>query len=83
LTVAPAQLDVSSYTGITTGSRREGNKPKGTDILGDGDWKASLLYDFLANAKANVPGHEEQALSADLMISMGKPFAGPLPTATP
>ncbi len=82
LTVAPAQLDLSSYAGITTGSRREGNKPKGTDILGDGDWKASLLNDFLTNTKSNVPGHE-QALSADLMISVGKPFAGPLPTATP
>jgi hypothetical protein len=82
LTVAPAQLDLSSYAGITTGSRREGNKPKGTDILGDGDWKASLLYDFLTKAKANIPGHE-QSLSADYMISVGKPFAGPLPTATP
>ncbi len=82
LTVAPAQLDLSSYAGITTGSRREGNKPKGTDILGDGDWKASLLYDFLTTTRANVPGHE-QALSADLLISVGMPFAGPLPTATP
>jgi len=82
LTVAPAQLDLSSYAGITTGSRREGNKPKGTDILGDGDWKASLLYDFLTVSKANVPGHE-QTLSADYMISVGRSFAGPLPTATP
>jgi hypothetical protein len=82
LTVAPAQLDLSSYAGIMTGSRREGNKPKGTDILGDGDWKASLLYDFLSNPKASVPGHE-QALSANLFLSVGKPFAGPLPTATP
>jgi hypothetical protein len=82
LTVAPAQLDLSSFAGITIGSRREGNKPKGTDILGDDEWKASLLYDFLANAKANIPGHE-QALSADYMISVGMPFAGPLPTATP
>ncbi|CAG0997278.1 hypothetical protein ANAEL_02684 [Anaerolineales bacterium] len=82
LTVAPAQLDLSSYAGIITGSRREGNKPKGTDILGDGDWKASLLYDHLTVAKPDVPGHE-QTLSADLMISVGKPFAGPLPTATP
>jgi hypothetical protein len=82
LTVAPAQLDLSTFAGIMTGSRREANKPKGTDILGDGEWKESLLYDFLTVAKSNVPGHE-QALSPDYMISVGMPFAGPLPTATP
>ena len=82
LTVAPAQLDLSSYAGITTGSRLEAGKKKGTDILGDGDWKASLLYDHLTVAKPNVPGHE-QVLSPDYMISVGMPFAGPLPTATP
>jgi hypothetical protein len=72
-------LDLSSYPGITTGSRREGNKPKGTDILGGGEWKSSLLYDFLTVGKTNIPGHE-QALSADLFISVGMPFAGVLPT---
>jgi hypothetical protein len=82
LTVAPAQLDLSSFTGIMTGSRREAKKPKGTDILGDGEWKESLLYDHLTVAKPNVPGHE-QTLSADYLISVGRPFAGPLPTATP
>jgi len=82
LTVAPAQLDLSSYAGIMAGSRREGNKPKGTDIFGDGDWNASLLYEALAVSKPNVPGHE-QAVIADAVVVMGKPFAGPLPTATP
>jgi len=82
LTVAPAQLDLSTFAGIMTGSRREAKKPKGIDILGDGEWKESLLYDHLTVAKPNVPGHE-QTLSADYMISVGKPFAGPLPTATP
>jgi hypothetical protein len=82
LTVAPAQLDLSSYAGIMAGSRREGNKPKGADLLGDGDWKASLLYDFLINEKTNIPGHE-QALMADSLLSVGKPFAGVLPTPLP
>ena len=82
LTVALAQLDLSSYAGIMAGSRREAGKKKGTDILGNGDWKASLLYDFLTNAKVNIPGHE-QAFSADAFIFVGKPFAGPLPTPTP
>ncbi len=82
LTVAPAQLDLSSYAGIMAGSRREGNKPKGADLLGDGDWKASLLYDFLINEKTNIPGHE-QALMTDSLLSVGKPFAGVLPTPLP
>jgi hypothetical protein len=79
LTVAPAQLDLSSYAGIMAGSRLESGKKKGTDILGDGDWKASLLYDHLTNTMADVPGHE-QALSPDTMISVGRSFAGVLPT---
>jgi hypothetical protein len=62
-----------------TGSRREANKPKGTDIIGDGEWKESLLYDHLTVAKPNVPGHE-QALSPDIVISVGRSFAGVLPT---
>jgi hypothetical protein len=82
LTVAPAQLDLSSYAGITSGSRREANQKKATDILGDGDWETSLLHDFLTVSKANIPGHE-QALDPNLFLSVGKSFAGPLPTATP
>lgn len=82
MTVSPAQLDLSSYAGIMAGSRREGDKPKGTDILGGGDWKKSLLYEFLANNKANVPGHE-QAVIADSFVFAGMPFAGILPTPQP
>ena len=82
MTVSPAQLDLGSYAGIMAGSRRAENKPKGTDILAGGDWEKSLLYDFLANAKSNVPGHE-QALIADSFVFAGRPFAGTLPTPTP
>jgi hypothetical protein len=82
MAVSPAQLDLSSYAGIKAGSRRAADKPKGTDILGGGDWEKSLLYDFLASGKANVPGHE-QALSADPFVFAGRPFAGTLPTPTP
>ncbi|MBK7451180.1 MAG: hypothetical protein IPJ47_17955 [Anaerolineales bacterium] len=51
----PAQLDLSSYDGIIAGSRRADDAPKGTDILGGGKWTSSLLYQFLAETKADVP----------------------------
>jgi len=72
LTVSPAQLDLSSYDGIVAGSRRADAAAKGTDILGGGDWKASLLYQFINEAKADVPGHTE--VLSDLMIYAGKPL---------
>jgi hypothetical protein len=79
LAVSPAQLDLSSYEGILAGSRRADDASKGTDILGGGAWKSSLLYQFLVETKADVPGHDA-ALSSDLMIHVGTP----LPTeATP
>jgi hypothetical protein len=74
-----AQLDLGSYAGIQAGSRRADAESKGTDILGAGRWKESLLYDFLTSAKADVPGHTE-ALS-DLVVFAGKP--APLATPTP
>ncbi|HNK64108.1 MAG TPA: hypothetical protein PKL78_00690 [Anaerolineales bacterium] len=72
LAVSPAQLDLSSYDGIVAGSRRADAAAKGTDILGGGDWKASLLYQFINEAKADVPGHTE--VLSDLMIYAGKPL---------
>ena len=72
MAVSPAQLDLSSYEGLLAGSRRAEGAAKGTDILGGGKWSSSLLYQFIAEAKADVPGHTE-ALS-DLMIYAGKPL---------
>jgi hypothetical protein len=82
VTISPAQLDLSSYAGIMAGSRREDEKSKGTDILGGGNWKTSLLYEFLAVSKADVPGHTESA-SANFFVFAGKPFVESAPTATP
>lgn len=72
LKVSPAQLDLSSYEGILAGSRREEGAAKGTDILGGGKWTSSLLYQFLTEAKSDVPGHTE--VLADIMIYAGKPL---------
>jgi len=86
LTVSPAQLDLSSYRGILDGSRRADPASKGTDILGAGNWKSSLLHEFLTTSKPEVPGHTD--VSSDLMISVGKPLPAPprtvaTPTQTP
>jgi len=73
LAVSPAQLDMSSYEGILAGSRRADDAPKGTDILGGGNWEASLLNQFLLETKADVPGHDA-ALSSGLIIYAGAPL---------
>lgn len=82
LTVSPAQLDMSSYEGIMAGSRRADSNSKGTDILGGGKWKSSLLYDFLSGEKTDVPGHDA-ALSPNLMVYAGTPLPGGTPTPKP
>lgn len=77
--ISPAQLDLSSYAGIISGSRRADAESKGTDILGAGKWAGSLLYEFLSTSKADVPGHTEAV--SDLVIFAGQPQ--PVPAATP
>lgn len=74
---ASAQLDLSNFAGIKAGSRRPDAESNGTDILGAGTWKSSLLYDFITTSKADVPGHDN--ISSGLLISAGTP----LPEATP
>ena len=44
---ASAQLDLSSYSGIISGSRRATASQDGEDILGGGVWEESKLYDQL------------------------------------
>jgi hypothetical protein len=84
VSISPAQLDLSSYAGILAGSRRENaeSKKKGTDILGGGIWKKSLLYEFLVVSKADIPGHT-QSVSADSFVFVGKPFVESVSTQTP
>jgi hypothetical protein len=80
--ISPAQLDLSSYEGIMAGSRRESvDDAEGTDILGDGDWESSLLYEYLTTNKADVPGHSEAV--SGLVIFAGTPRPATVVTATP
>ncbi|MDD2922813.1 MAG: hypothetical protein PHQ36_11075, partial [Anaerolineales bacterium] len=80
VTISLAQLDLSSYAGIQSGSRRADATAKGTDVLGGGKWDKSLLYQFLSQAKADVPGHAT-IMSKGYFVNAGKPL--PAPTATP
>jgi hypothetical protein len=83
LAVSPAQLDLSSYEGITAGSGRSDAASKGTDILGGSDWEKSKLREFLIEQKPDVPGHDQQ--NSGLLIFAGKPLsqAAPVPTIAP
>jgi hypothetical protein len=79
--VSPAQLDLSSYAGVTAGSRRENAEDtKGTDILGGGDWENSLLYEFITTSHTDIPGHTE--IDPHILIFAGKPLEKPEATAT-
>jgi hypothetical protein len=81
VTISPAQLDLSSYAGIMAGSRRADAESKGTDILGGGTWKGSLLYEFLSTSKPDVPGHTESV--SDLVIFAGTSLPAPDLPSTP
>jgi hypothetical protein len=81
VTISPAQLDLSTYAGIMSGSRRADVESKGTDILGGGKWKDSVLYNFLSTSKADAPGHSD--ITSALVIFAGKPLPALLATSTP
>jgi mono/diheme cytochrome c family protein len=47
LSIAAANLDMSSYSGILAGSRRTPPSGQGEDILGGGNWEKSILNQVL------------------------------------
>lgn len=47
IAAASAQMDLSSYAGITAGARRATADAKGQDILGGGVWASSSLNDWV------------------------------------
>lgn len=83
LTVSPAQLDLSSYAGIIAGSRRADAESSGTDILAAENWESSLLYEFIAEAKADVPGHESVLTSLTIFAGTPLPMEEAAETAAP
>ena len=87
LTISLAQLDMSSFVGITAGSRRADSNSKGTDILGGGKWDSSLLFNFISTSHADVPGHTESVsglvIFAGTPLPVSQPTDTPIPTETP
>src|SRR3990170_973845 len=74
VTVASAQLDLSTYQGILAGSRRSSADAKGNDILAGGDWEASLLYEILFTKKFMPPGHPPESPAEGPVIFAGTPM---------
>ncbi|MEW5940916.1 MAG: hypothetical protein AB1750_14695, partial [Chloroflexota bacterium] len=74
-------LDLTSYAGILAGSQRESaEQAKGADVLGGGDWEASLLYQTFMLAEVPL-GHPTADQANGLIVYAGSPV--PPPTATP
>lgn len=57
LTERSGGLDLSSYAGVTAGTNRSYEGASGTDILGGGDWEASLLHTVLLEQGLVPAGH--------------------------
>jgi hypothetical protein len=56
LNEATAGMDLSTYPGILAGSRRTSPDADGNDILGNGNWEASMLYEQLFIKKVMPQG---------------------------
>jgi mono/diheme cytochrome c family protein len=75
LSKASAHLDLSSYQGIVAGSRRPSSGAKGKDILGDGVWEDSKLYDVLYVQKVMPFGRPPDVPAEGPVIFAGQPSA--------
>lgn len=65
LASSSVQMDLSSYAGILAGSRRTAPDAKGNDILGGGDWEASMLNKMLFIDKQMPLGRPADAFPAE------------------
>jgi hypothetical protein len=76
-------LDLSSYDAILLGSRRvAGSTSKGNELLGNGDWEKSVLYDVLVNQALVPEGHSKDALGQTLILFAGQKVVAPVGTVT-
>ena len=83
LSASAAGLDLSSYAGIKAGSLRSSTTPQRTDILGAGNWQASVLYRVLFVQKQMPVGAPAGSLT-DLgpVVPAGITTASLTPTPT-
>lgn len=79
-----AGLDLTSYEGLSLGTRRvAGATSPGTDILGGGDWEKSLLHKVLVNQSLVPEGHSPDAPAQDVIVYAGQRVGEGDVTATP
>ena len=87
LTDRSGGLDLSTYEGISLGSRRvAGSTSPGNDIFGDGNWEDSLLHEALVNQGLTTLGHSAEVEPSDPILYAGQVVAGDAEaelTATP
>jgi mono/diheme cytochrome c family protein len=84
LASAAAQMDLSSYAGITAGSRRTSAGVKGNDILGGGKWDESLLNDMLFTKQKMPFGRPPGAVAPDgPVVFAGNQVEGGTGSTTP
>lgn len=73
LTDRSSGLDLTSYDAVLLGSRRvAGSTSKGNEILGNGDWEKSVLYDVLAHQALVPGGHSAEAPASQLILFVGQ-----------
>jgi mono/diheme cytochrome c family protein len=65
LSLAAANLDLSSYSGILAGRNRTSSSTQGEDILGGGNWDKSLLNNVLFVDQLMPFGHPPKAGEPD------------------
>ncbi len=81
-----ARLDLSSYTGVVTGSRRSQGTLMGGDILGGGDWKQSKLYQvlfILHQMPYGIPSNGMPASGPTILAGLPVSVAEATPTEVP
>jgi hypothetical protein len=78
-----AGLDLTTYDGIVLGSQRPELSSTGNDILGDGAWESSVLYDWLYSQKHIPLARPPELAAAGPVIYAGTQVTAPAATATP
>lgn len=73
---ANKHLSLASYQDILAGADRTDSNSKGTDILGGGNWKKSILYDMLYVKKLMPLGRPASVPAEGPIVQAGTPKSG-------
>jgi mono/diheme cytochrome c family protein len=85
-TAASAQLDLNSYAGVMAGSHRSTGSTSGNDILGAGNWQASILNQVLfVNRKMpyGLPANVEPGAGPTILAGLPLSVVNATPAPTP